>query len=110
MNKYFLIITNTNVYNRQFITLSKSNFDFEINKEDYIYISEKGIIETLWKLNKKDKERYRIEKIKVVKDGCKFLDLNISKNNNKKTIYINNEQDIQYLSRVFQHKIKIYLI
>ena len=77
MNKYFLIITNTNVYNRQFITLSKSNFDFEINKEDYIYISEKGIIETLWKLNKKDKERYRIEKIKVVKDGCKFLDLNI---------------------------------
>ena len=108
MNKYFLIITNTNVYNRQFITLSKSNFDFEINKEDYIYISEKGIIETLWKLNKKDKERYRIEKIKVVKDGCKFLDLNISKKNNKKTIYINNEQDIQYLSRVFQHKIKIY--
>ena len=39
MNKYFLIITNTNVYNRQFITLSKSNFDFEINKEDiYIFL------------------------------------------------------------------------
>ena len=108
MEKYFLVKTNTNVYNRQFITLSKSNFDFEIKKEDNIYIAENGIIETLWKLNRKDKEKYRFEKINVIKDGCKLSDLNISKNNAKRIIYIDDRHDIQCLSRVFQHKIKIY--
>lgn len=108
MSKYFLIITSTNIFNRQFMTITKGNFNFEINKDDYIYVSENGIIQTIWRLYKKSKEKYRFEKIEVIREGCKYTDLNISKSISGKFICIDNEDDIQYLNRIFKHKIKIY--
>jgi len=108
MKKYFIIKLNVNVYNRQFITISKGNFNFEIKPEDNIYISENGVIQTVWKLYKKGKEQYRFEKIKVIREGCSYSDLNTSKLTNDKFIYIEDKNDIEYLNHVFEHKIKIY--
>lgn len=108
MKKYFIIITSTSVFNRQFITISKENFNFEIGEEDNVYISENGIIQTIWKLYKKSREKYRFEKINVIREGCKYEELNVSKLTTDKFIYIEDKKDIEYLNRVFEHKIKIY--
>lgn len=108
MKKYFIIITSTSVFNRQFITISKENFNFEIGEEDNVYISENGIIQTIWKLYKKSREKYRFEKINVIREGCKYEELNVSKLTTDKFIYIEDKKDIEFLNRVFEHKIKIY--
>ena len=108
MKKYFIIITSTSVFNRQFITISKENFNFEIGEEDNVYISENGIIQTIWKLHKKSREKYRFKKINVIREGCKYEELNVSKLTTDKFIYIEDKKDIEYLNRVFEHKIKIY--
>lgn len=108
MKKYFIIITSTSVFNRQFITISKENLNFEIGEEDNVYISENGIIQTIWKLYKKSREKYRFEKINVIREGCKYEELNVSKLTTDKFIYIEDKKDIEYLNRVFEHKIKIY--
>lgn len=108
MKKYFIIITSTSVFNRQFITISKENFNFEIGEEDNVYISENGIIQTIWKLYKKSREKYRFKKINVIREGCKYEELNVSKLTTDKFIYIEDKKDIEYLNRVFEHKIKIY--
>lgn len=108
MRKNFIIILSTSVYNRQFITISKGNFNFEINLEDTVYVSENGVIQTIWKLYKKSKDKYRFEKIKVIREGCNYSDLNTSKLTSDKFIYIEDRNDIEYLNRVFEHRIKIY--
>ncbi len=108
MKKNILIKSNKNIFNVQFITVKRANINIEIKEEDNIYISENGVIQTLWKLYKKTEEAYRFEKIKVIKDGCKNEDLKTLQNMKERVFYIENEEDIEYLNHIFEHKIKIY--